>query len=78
MYEIETTYKLIKKLIDVKFELTNWARASREGEFSEINGKQMNIKALEIDNLLREIGTEWITDFEENMKLKNKIVEKKF
>ncbi|MFZ1290000.1 MAG: hypothetical protein WAR79_07910 [Melioribacteraceae bacterium] len=78
MNEIETTYYLVKKLIDVRDELANWSRVSREGEFSDIHSRQMNNKALEIDKLLREIGTEWITDFEENLKVKNKIVGKNF
>ncbi len=70
MNDLNITYKLIKQLMDLRNELTHWARISREKNFSEIHQKQMFKKALEIDELLREIGTEWIDDYEENNKIK--------
>jgi hypothetical protein len=70
---IEITYQLVKKLIEMREDLANWARSSRENRFSEIHEKQMLKKAFEIDELLREVGTEWITDYEENIEIKKNL-----
>ncbi|MBI1930980.1 MAG: hypothetical protein HYS24_00400 [Ignavibacteriales bacterium] len=72
--ELETTYYLINKLLKVRDELTNWSSLIRKDLFSDFHNKQMVNLAFEIDELLRDIGIEWITDFEENMKIKNKIM----
>ncbi|MCB0750492.1 MAG: hypothetical protein KDC52_03350 [Ignavibacteriae bacterium] len=77
MNNIQTTYNLMKTLMVLRDDLANWARISREDKFSETHQKQMNNKALEIDELLREIGTEWITDYEENIALKKKFASNK-
>ena len=70
MNSLEITYKLIKQLISLRDELTSWARISREKKFSQIHQQQMTKKALEIDELLREVGTEWVDDYEENNKIR--------
>lgn len=70
---LEASYKLIKKSIALKEELTTWARLSRENKLSDIHGKRMMKRAFEIDTLLREIGTEWIFDYEANKKIKSSL-----
>lgn len=74
MNELETAYQLINKLLKVRDELTNWSSLIRKDSFSDFHNKQMVNLAFEIDELLREIGIEWIIDFEENLKIKNKLM----
>ena len=73
MDNIEITYKLIKKAIVLKEELVVWARLSREKKLGDMHEKNMMRKAFEIDELLREIGIDWIKDYEENKKIKSAI-----
>ena len=73
MNNLDISYKLIKQLMTLRDELTSWARISREKNFSEFHQNQMIKKALEIDELLREVGTEWIDDYEENNKIRQVI-----
>jgi len=70
---IEITYKLIKKTMALKEELVVWARLSREKKLGELHEKSMMKKAFEIDELLREIGVDWINDYEANQKIKSTI-----
>ena len=71
MNELETTYKLVKSIMSVKEELLTWARLSREDKISEYHQKRMMKHALEMDELLREIGVDWIIDYEANQKIKS-------
>lgn len=73
MNNIEITYKLIKKTMALKEELVVWARLSREKKLGELHEKSMMKKAFEIDELLREIGVDWINDYEANQKIKSTI-----
>ncbi len=70
MNNILLTYKLIKNLINVKEELIEWARLARENKPTSSHQKIMMNKAFEIDEFLRDIGVEWIHDYEENQKIK--------
>ncbi|MCB0730996.1 MAG: hypothetical protein KDC88_08185 [Ignavibacteriae bacterium] len=70
MENLEVTYKLIKKLECVKEELVDWARLSREKKMNEKQIKNMMTRAHGIDELLREIGIEWVEDYEANKKIK--------
>lgn len=71
MNNLELTYKLTKSLINVRSELTEWARLSREGKLNDFHEKNMIKHAFKIDELLKEVGVEWIKDYEENMKIRN-------
>lgn len=71
MNELEITYKLVKRIISVKEELLTWARLSREDKISEYHQKRMMKHALDMDELLREIGVDWIKDYEANQKIKS-------
>lgn len=73
MNNLQLTYKLIKNLIDVKEEMVEWARLAREHKLTSTHQKIMMNKAFEIDELLRDIGVEWIHDYEENLKIKANI-----
>ncbi len=73
MNNLELTYKLTKSLINVRTELTEWARLSREGKLNDFHEKNMIKNAFEIDELLKEVGIEWIKDYEANMKIKKSI-----
>lgn len=57
----------------LKEELVTWARLSREDKLSSIHEKKMMKHALEIDELLREIGVDWIEDYEANQKIRSDI-----
>ena len=70
MNNLETTYKLTKTLVGIRDEIANWARLSRGNKLSDIHEKRMMKSAYEIDELLKEIGTEWIRDYEENQKIR--------
>ncbi len=56
--------------MNLKEELVNWGRLSREGKLTNIHEKGMMKHAYEIDELLRDIGVEWINDYEANLKIK--------
>ena len=71
MKELEITYRLVKRIISVKEELLTWARLSREDKISEYHEKRMMKHALEMDELLREIGVDWIKEYEVNQKIKS-------
>lgn len=71
MNELETTYKLVKSIMGVKEELVTWARLSREDKISAYHEKSMMKHALEMDELLRDIGVDWIKDYEDNQKIKS-------
>lgn len=73
MNNLQLTYKLIKNLIDVKEGMLEWARLARENKLTSSHQKLMMNKAFEIDEFLREIGVEWIYDYEENQKIKASI-----
>lgn len=73
MNNLEVTYKVVKKIMNLREELVNWARHSRESKFAEIHQKEMMNEAFEIDEILREIGIEWINDYEANKKIKSNI-----
>lgn len=73
MNDLHVTYKLIKKIISLREELVAFARLSREKKLTEIHEKGMMNKAFEIDELLREIGIDWINDYEANLKIKSSI-----
>jgi hypothetical protein len=68
--DLQATYQLTKKMILLREEITNWARISRESKISENDQRWMMIRALEIDELLREIGTDWLTEYEQNIKFR--------
>ena len=55
----------------LKEELVTWARLSREEKLSAVHEKKMMKNALEIDELLRDIGVDWIKDYEANLKIKS-------
>lgn len=67
------TYKLVKKIMVLKEELVKWGRLSRESKLTESHELGMMKEALEIDELLREIGVEWIADYEANQKIRASI-----
>lgn len=73
MNELETTYKLVKSIMGVKEELVTWARLSREDKISDYHEKRMMKHALEMDELLRDIGVDWIKDYEANKKIKSNL-----
>ena len=68
---MQVTYKLVKRIMFLKEELVTWARLSREDKLSSNHEKRMMKHALEIDELLREIGVDWIEDYEANLKIKS-------
>ena len=70
MNELQITYKLVKKIMDLREELVSWGRLSRENKLTNTHEKFMMKHAFEIDELLREIGVEWINDYEANQKIK--------
>lgn len=70
---IKLTYKLIKFLINIKEEIIEWARLVRENRLTNAHQKLIMNKALEIDELLRDVGVEWIYDYEKNQKIKANI-----
>ena len=73
MNSLEVTYKLVKRIMFLKEELVCWARLSREEKLSSVHEKKMMKHALEIDELLREIGVDWINDYEANLKIKSEL-----
>ena len=73
MSDLHVTYKLVKRIIFLREELVSWARLSREEKLSNIHEKKMMNHALEIDELLREIGIDWIKDYEANQKIKSNL-----
>ena len=73
MNNILLVYKLIKNLINVKEEIIKWARLARENKLTSSHQKLMMNKAFEIDEFLRDIGVEWIFDYEKNQKIKEKM-----
>ena len=56
--------------MSLREDLVDWGRLSRESKLSDIHEKSMMKQAYEIDELLREIGVEWINDYEANLKIK--------
>jgi hypothetical protein len=56
--------------MNLKEDLVDWARLSRENNLNKSHETGMMKKAYEIDEFLREIGIEWIKDYEENQKIK--------
>ncbi len=74
MLNIDTTYQLIKKMMQIRDDLANWSRLSRENKLTEFHQINMVKKSHEIDEFLREIGTEWTVDYEENIEVR-KIIE---
>jgi len=70
---LQITYKLIKLLLTIKEELVEWARLSRENKLNQSQQNGMMNKAYEIDGLLKEIGIEWVNDYEQNKKIKASI-----
>ena len=75
MNDLQVTYKLVKKIMSLKEELLLLARLSRENKLTNMHEKGMMKKAFEIDELLREIGVDWIEDYEANLKIKSKIAQ---
>ena len=75
MNDLQVTYKLVKKIMSLKEELLLLARLSRENKLTDMHEKGMMKKAFEIDELLREIGVDWIEDYEANLKIKSKIAQ---
>ena len=73
MNDLQVTYKLIKKIISLREELVVLARLSRENKLTDLHEKGMMKRAFEIDELLREIGIEWIADYEANQKIRASI-----
>ena len=67
------TYKLVKKVMVLKEELVNWGRLTRESKLTETHQLGMMKQAQELDELLREIGVEWVDDYEANLMIKKKI-----
>lgn len=70
MNDLQATYKLVKKIMILKEELVSWGRLSRQGKLTEVHEKVMMKHAFDIDELLREIGVEFINDYESNQKIK--------
>ena len=70
---LEITYKLTKKMMQLREEIINWARISRESDLKEIHRKKMMEESYEIDTILREIGIDWIEDYEANNKIREKM-----
>jgi hypothetical protein len=68
--DLQVTYKLVKKIMGLREDLVNWGRLSRESKLNDIHEKGMMKHAYEIDELLRDIGVEWINDYEANLKIK--------
>ena len=56
--------------MSIQQELVDWGRLSRENKLSETHQKNMMKNAFEIDELLREIGVDWIKDYEANQKIR--------
>ena len=73
MNDLEVTYRLLKKMINLRDKLLNWARQSRENKLSETQLGGMMQEAHKIDELLREIGVEWLNDYESNIKARSKV-----
>lgn len=73
MNNLEVTYKLVKKVMVLKEELVNWGRLSRESKLTQSHELGMLNQAHEIDELLREIGVEWVEDYEANQKIRESI-----
>lgn len=73
MKNIKLNYKLIKFLINIKEEMIEWARLVRENRLTNAHQKLIMNKALEIDELLRDVGVEWIYNYEKNQKIKANI-----
>jgi len=71
--DLNVTYKLVKKIMNLREELVGWARQSRENKLSDYHQKRMMKHAFEIDELLREIGVEWVTDYEANQQIRANI-----
>ena len=59
--------------MSLREDLLKWARYSRESKLSDIHQKRMMNHALQIDELLREMGSEWINDYETNRVVKKNI-----
>lgn len=70
MNDLQMTYKLVKKVMVLKEELVNWGRLTRESKLTETHQLGMMKQAQEIDELLREIGVEWVDDYEANQKIR--------
>ena len=73
MNELQTIYSLVKQIIKTKEELVTWARLSRENNLTSQQEVNMMKHAFEIDELLREIGIDWIEDYEANNKIREKM-----
>jgi len=71
--DLHVTYTLIKKIMSLREELVVLARLSREKKITDIHEKRMMKRAFEIDELLRDIGVEWIKEYEDNKKIKASI-----
>ena len=59
--------------MSLREELLDWARSSRENKMNEVQEKEMMNQAFEIDEILRDIGIDWIKDYEANQKIKSNI-----
>ena len=66
MSEVQATNHMIKKMIELRGELANWAKISRESRISDNEQRWMMIRSLEIDELLREIGADRIEEVKNN------------
>ena len=66
MSEVQATNHMIKKMIELRGELANWAKISRESRISDNEQRWMMIRSLEIDELLREIGADRIAEVKNN------------
>lgn len=60
-------------MVHLQKEIANWARLSRENKLTEIHQKSMMNDAYDIDRMLREIGVEWINDYEANQIIKSRL-----
>ena len=58
-------------MMQLREEIINWARISRESDLKEIHRKKMMEESY--DTILREIGIDWIEDYEANNKIREKM-----